>query len=277
MTILIGPTKAAALAAAGTENNPLVFWDNAGASGTYSTGVGTEVENAALAATGTTYDAWVATPSNIDRAALMIVLPSPQEVDCIAIAAHNIADIGGTVRFEYNDASGGGGTWQQLDVETPTDNQAIMAYFDGVTADYWRILLTDITEDVEIAVAFIGSVLTIPQRIYQGYTPPITPTNVRLQSNVSQGGNLLGAVVTGEESSASPAIDHVDPTFIRGADFKGLMKHFNEGNGVFWAWRPTKYHDLFFAWRDGGTIVPTNSGPKDLMSFNLNMRFHDEP
>ena len=58
MTILIGPTKAADLATAGTSNNPLVFWENDALSATYSTSIGTEVESAALAKTGTTYDAW---------------------------------------------------------------------------------------------------------------------------------------------------------------------------------------------------------------------------
>ena len=47
----------------------------------------------------------------------------------------------------------------------------------------------------------------------------------------------------------------------------------------FWAWRPGKYGDLFYAQRQagGGALAPVNSGPRDLMSFDLPMRlFHDE-
>jgi hypothetical protein len=52
---------------------------------------------------------------------------------------------------------------------------------------------------------------------------------------------------------------------------------FNDGVGFFWAWRPTKYGDLFYAWRQGEAIVPTNSGPADFMAFNMGMRLYDQP
>lgn len=276
MTILIDATTAAALASAGTSNNPLIMWENDALSATYSTSVGTQVESAVLAQTGTTYDAWIATPSG-NQAALQVVFASAQSLDCIAIAAHNIGTIGGTVRFEYNDGTAGAGTWQSIDLETPSDDQAILAYFNAVSSDYWRIRVTGVTDDVEIAVAFFGTVMQLPQRLYQGYTPPITQTNVGLQSNVSQGGNLLGAIVEKRGSSASAEITYLDPTFIRGTDFKGFMRHHNDGKGFFWAWRPTKYDDLFYSWREGDTITPTNSGPQDLMSFSMGLRCYDNP
>jgi len=58
MTIVIGATRAAALATAGTSNNPIIAWKNKAqdVGATMSTGGGTEVESASLAVTGTTYD-----------------------------------------------------------------------------------------------------------------------------------------------------------------------------------------------------------------------------
>ena len=275
MTVLIGPNKAAELATNGTSNNPIVFWESL--SGTLSTATGTEVESAALSATGTTYDPWIASPSG-GTAALQIVFASAQSLNAVAIAAHNIGTIGATVRVQYSTDSGSSWIETEAGNISPSDEQAILFYFDEVSADYWRIYVTNAgSNDVQIAVAYWGTVMTIPQRIYQGYAPPITPTNVMLQSNVSQGGNLLGAAVVRKGSSASAAVKNIDPTFIRGSDFKGFVDHFNSGNGSFWAWRPTKYGDLFYCWRDGNTIVPTNSGPNDLMSFEMNMRLYDEP
>ena len=130
---------------------------------------------------------------------------------------------------------------------------------------------------IDRSVAFFGTVTQVQQRLYQGYTPPIVPTNVLLQSNVSQGGNALGAVVTRRGSSLRADIEHVEPTFIRGADFKGFMRHHNDGKQFFWAWRPTKYDDLFYAWREGDTLAPTNSGPAALMSFTMGLRCYDNP
>lgn len=277
--IVFDPTKAAQLAAAGESNNPIVFWESeAATAGTLSTSIGTEVESAALSATGTTYDAWIATPS-AGETALQLVLPSSQSLNAIAITAHNIGSIGASVRAEYSTNSGASWVDAGAGVVNPDDNRAIMFYFDDVSADYWRLRVTGAgSNDVEIAVAFWGNALTIPQRLYQGYTPPIVPTNVMLQSNVSQGGNLLGAAITRQGSSAEVSITYVGPGFIRGDDFKGFMTHHNEGKGFFWAWRPSKYpEDLFYGWREGSTIVPTNAGPKDLMAFSMGLRLYDYP
>ena len=271
MTVLIETAKAAELTAAGTTNNPIVFWNNEATSATYSTTVGTEVESAALAATGTTYDAWVCTPAT-GEAVLQVVFGVAQTLNAIAVAAHNLADVGATVAFEY-EASG----WQTIGTETPTDNQAILAYFADVTATDWRLRITGATGSVEIAVAFLGNVMTLPQRIYQGYAPPLTPNNVILQSNVSQGGNLLGALVSRRGSSLSANIEHLPEAFVRGSDFTGFMQHHNDGKGFFWAWRPTKYDDLFYAWREGAVIAPSNTGPLDLMGFSMGLRCYDNP
>jgi len=271
MTILIDPTKAAALATAGTSNNPLIFWENDALSATYATATGAEVESAANAQTGTTYDAWICTPTVGQTATMTITFPTPVTLNAMAVAAHNIADIGGQLRFEYFTTS-----WQTIESFSPTDNQAVVAYFDDITAVQWRIRVRLITQNVEIGVAFAGTVMTLPRRIYQGFTSPITPNNVILQSNVSQGGNLLGNLVARRGSSLDAQLTNIDPAFIRGTDFKGFLKHHNDGKGFFWAWRPTKYGDLFYAWREGETINPTNSGPRDLMSFNMGLRCYDD-
>lgn len=281
--ILFDPVVAANLAAAGESNNPIVFYNDKGSeSGTMSTGVGTEVESAALSATGTTYDAWIATPTAGGTADLQLTFGSARTLNAIAITAHNIGTIGATVRADYS--LDGGSNWitTGAGIYEPTDDSAIMFYFDNVVSTHWRLRVFNAgSSDVEIAVAFWGAVLTIPQRIYQGYTPPITPTNVMLQSNVSQGGNLLGAAVTRQGSSAQASITYIDPEFIRSdsaTNFGDFTRHHNAGKGFFWAWRPSKYpEDLFYAWREGNTIVPTNSGPKDLMSFNMGLRLYDNP
>ena len=283
MTIVIGPTRAAALAAAGEENNPIIAWNNRGqdVAVTLSTTGGTEVEAAALAVTGTTYDAWVATPTG-STVELQAVWSATRNISFVAIAGHNLATLGVDVRAQYS--LDGGSTWLDSGAGpvTPTDNQAIGFYFDTVTADRWRIRIFNYSasDDVEIAVAYFGNVVTMPQRIYQGYRPPITPTNVALQSNVSEGGNLLGSAVVRKGSSAAASFEHIDPTFIRNAttgQWKGFQSHFNNGKGFFFAWRPTKYGDLFWSWRDGDPIAPTNSGPQDYMSLEMQMRMFDQP
>lgn len=277
MTLAIESTVASALASAGTSNNPLIAWYNNGAvSGTHSTGTGTQVAAAALAFTGTTYDAWICSPAT-GIATLETDLGSATSITFGAVAAHNIATVGGTVSIQYS--TNGGSTWNDCGAGTvtPTDNQAIGWYFDTTIARDWRVLVTGATDDVEIAVAFIGTVLTTSRRIYQGYRPALTPTNIALQANVSEGGNLLGSAVVRTGSTAQASLSNVEPSFFRGAAWLGFQRHFNTGGGFFWAWRPTKYGDFHYAWREGAVLAPTNSGPRDLMAAQFGMRLHDDP
>ena len=276
MTMVITSPVASALSSAGTSNNPLIFWDAlGGGSGTWFTSTGTEVNSAAYAGTGTTYDAWTATPNGSNQAALRLDFGSAQDVEFAAITAHNLSDVGATVRI---DSSPDGSIWTiRSDTDTPSDNQAIGFYFTSASARYWRVWITNATDDVSIAVAVFGSPITMEQRIYQGYAPPITETSVDLQSNVSEGGNLVGSSVVRSGSSASVNFTYLDPATLRGATWKAFQRHFNEGGGFFWAWRPTKYDDLFYAWRMGKTIMPANSGPKDYMSLGMEMRLYDNP
>lgn len=277
MTILIDATTAAALAAAGTSNNPIVAYDNAADDGTLSTGIGTEVEAAALAGTGTTYDAWIATPAG-GIATLELVLGVAQSLSFVAITSHNIGTIGASVRVQYSLDSGSSWLDSGAGPDTPTDDQAIGFYFDAVSTTHWRVRVFNAgVNDVEIAVALFSSPITIGQRIYQGYAPPITPNVSTLQSNVSEGAHLLGSAVVRQGSRATASLTHIDPVFLRGATWTLFQKHFNNGGGFFWAWRPTKYGDLFYAWRGGATIAPENTGPKAYMGFNMEMRFYDSP
>jgi len=275
MTIVISAGYAAAIG--GDANNPHILWDDLGVTGTWSTGNGTEIEPASLLSTGTTYDPWIASPV-FNSTSAVLVLPSAQAVTCIAIAAHNVATAGGIIRPFYS--TDGGGSWNSVaPAMVPTDNSAIMWLFSGApAATHWRIsVFGQGSSNVEIGVAFVGNPLVIDQRIYQGYAPPITPNNVDLQSNVSEGGNLLGSSTVRKGSSASASLTHINPSFLRASTWTGFQNHFNNGGGFFWAWRPTKYGDVFYSWREGAVIAPTNSGPKDYMSFDLNMRMYDQP
>jgi len=279
MTILIQATTVAALAAAGTSNNPLILWDNLGASGTWSTNLGTEINSAAYAGTGTTFDQWSATVHASGDAAIEVDLGSAMDVSFVAIAAHNAADISATMTTSYS-ATGLAGSWTApAAATTPTDNQAIGWYFPTVNARYWRVYFNTATaaQVATAGVVFVGNPLTVEQRIYQGYKPPITPTEVALQSNVSEGGHLLGSSMVKKASTANASFTHILPTTFRGATWKAFQNHFNAGGGFFWAWRPTKYGDFYYAWRSGGALAPENMGIKDYMSATLEMRLYDEP
>lgn len=284
MTIAISPGIASQFAAAGTENNPILLWLNRTRDGAWTQFQGTEIETPNFLTTPSTYDRWIAELNLASgNAAAEVILPSARAFNCICIAAHTIGGIGATVRPQFS--TDGGSTWDTTtagDID-PTTNEAMCWLFDDApTTVNWRIRILGGTPQARISmgVAFFGNFLQIPQRIYQGYTPPITPTIVDLQTNVSETGNLLGSSIFRKGSTTVANLTHLLPSFIRDPSFlrwAAFQSHFNEQGGAFWMWRPTQFGDAFYGWRDGATLLPTNSGPKSYMAASLEMRLFDAP
>lgn len=277
--ILTSSSRAATLATAETDDNPFVT--GAPLAGTWSTtdSDATEILPASNVVTGTTYDPWTAS-STTGEVNLQVVFPSPVTPTMIAIAAHNLGDVGARIRTRYDDA----GTITTTDAGTaePTNNDAIVFRFEGFTSDTWIIridLAVSAPVDLySIGVVYIGSEIILPTPIYRGYAPPITPNAVDLRTNVSEGGNLLGAAYAERGSRFNAEFSDVPSSFVRSDSWKTWQRRWNRGNGSFWGWRPKTFGDAFYTWRgqSDAVVAPTNSGPLDYTSFNIAGRAYDE-
>lgn len=276
--IVISPARASALATAGQADNPFLAWENLGASATV-TGTtpitGGEVANCL---TTSTYDKYRAVENGGGFVILSFDFGTATEISLASLAAHNLFTLGASVEVQRSpDAS----TWTDggAGLVTPDDNSPIVwRMATGVSARYWRFVVSDIPTGLraDIGVAFLGNDLVIPRRFYQGFSPVITPTEVELQSNVSVGNELLGASVIGRGSSLSVSLTYVPETFVRGDDWIAFQRYFNDGGPAFFGWRPDKYpQDVYYMWRSGGVIRPTNSGPRDLMAIEMAAQVHN--
>lgn len=283
MTIAISDGIASQFAAAGTENNPIILWDNRAVDGVWTQTTGSAIETPNFLNTPSTYDRWVGNLSGSGVGHADMVLPEARTFNMVGMVGHNLADLGARVRPQFSIDGGLNFDNTSAAFIDPTTNDALIWIFDGAptTAD-WRIRITAGGSNslFSIGVAFFGTFLQIPQRIYQGYTPPITPTVVDLQTNVSETGNLLGSSIFRKGSTTVANLTHLLPSFIRDESVNGwanFQRHFNEQGGAFWLWRPTTFGDAFYGWRDGATLLPTNSGPKSYMAASLEMRLFDDP
>lgn len=280
MTISTEALLAASLAASGLQNNPFTAWDNylvTASEITTPTPGATELTPGINAASPATYNFWSATPNGSGVVRMRVDLGAARAVTFAGIAAHNLADIDATLTLEYSTDDS---TWNTAPAAavTPADNRAIGFRLVAIIARYWRFAITGASGDAVIGVAFLGPEMMIGARIYQGYAPPITPTEVALVSNISEGGHFLGTSVTFQGSSVTAQLDNLSPATLRGAAWRGFQAAYNSGRPFFWAWRPTKYPgDLFYALRSGGALRPQNSRPPDFMSVELSMRLFDEP
>lgn len=274
--IVIGPTRANELVSIGEQNNPFIAWDNLGRLATLGgSGVIAGGERA-NAVTGSTYDRWRPATGGTTRT-LTFDFGSARSISFAAIAAHNLFSLGGSVAVQR---SADGSSWTDAGAGsvTPSDNDALVFRFSALSFRYWRFNFTGLATGaaLSVGVAFLGNETIIPRRFYQGFSPVITPTEVQLQSNVSVGNELLGSSVIGRGSTLSTTIQHVPAEFIRSANWVAFQRHFNDGGGVFFGWRPEKYpQDVHYIWRNGAVIRPNNSGPRDLMEFTIEAQVHN--
>lgn len=278
MTLKITTGRLSEMAMRKQEQNPIItareYMSDATLNANASSLNGTALANLK---NGGTFDFW--TPDTTGESIILIRADLGQErtVNFVGVAAHNLEGIESEVSVEYGD---NGTDWTDISDTATVDSAGnVGLYFEDVTARWWRVGFTVTSgDDISIGVVHIGEMVTIPTRVYQGYTPPIQATNVQLLGNVTEGGNYVSTAVTSRGKSAGAEINYVKPEFIRGDLFQDFLRRFNDGKPVFWAWRPVKYEDLIYAWRSGGAVVPSNTGPNDLMGFGLSMRaYNDNP
>lgn len=271
-------TRRAQLHAIGLGNNPFLAWDNLVPTSSIFAGTTAPDGDALNVTTGTTYDRWrPAVEGSPGSKIITFTLPDQRDVTMLGLSAMNLAQWPNiTVRWEYSltDVS----AWVQAAADAQPSRLTDVWRVPMIRARRWRLTILGIPANMSpaIGVIFIGREIIMPQRFFQGYAPIIVSTDVELQSNVSEGGNLLGSAVARKASDASYSFDHIKPDFIRSAEFKGMMQHFNYGKGIFAAWRPERFpEDVSYGWRMGSVIRPSNTGPKDYMGFSMAMRAFD--
>lgn len=261
-------------------DKPMVAWNNYLANATAITSNRAVLTDGALAnaVSGTTFDYWLpdVTASTVSYSAQF---SSDKIVTFAGIAGHNLGTLGGTVRVQLS-ADGVSWTDSGAGAHTPTDDGPIgFRMIDDIanSEPYWRFYFEGLTagDDLYVAVLFMGREEVFPVGIYDGFAPPIVPTEVQLQSNVSVGGNLLGSDVVAQGTRLTAEFRYMSPTFVR-STIDGFLSRFNSGDGFWFVWRPYTFdEDLRYCWRDGATAVPVNSGGLDYMSLTLQMRAYE--
>lgn len=283
MSLAISAGRASSLSGSGTENNPIFGWNNMAtwAGVTITSNVGVLSDGALLnAVSGTTFDCWRPVSSaSITSPTFLVDMGVGVTVAPVffGFVGHNIGIVASVTIHSSPDAI----TWTLVEtIAVAGFNGVCDGYYTTVPTArrYWRFTFNSLPAlgMMRVAGIFMGDVITSPQRLYQGFAPALTPTEVELQSNVSAGGNLLGSAVVKRGSRIAIALQHMPSATIRGAAWKAMQATFNDGGPMFAAWRPTSFpEDLHYIWRDGAVMRPDNSGPKDLMSVSIEARAYE--
>lgn len=284
MTLTISSTQASAIAADGETNNPLVTWiDSVNRSGTtLASGTGVLTDGAlANAANWSTADFWrpdITSTSTTYR----ITRSADFTVNFMGVAAHNLANFGASARPQYS--TDGGSTWLACDgiaATAITSNENIGFYFSNIEAADFRLSFSGLTagDAVRVGVVYIGRALQFPRRMFAGVPPPLEPTIIDIQSNVTEGANFVATNYQSRGITMPLNIRLMDQDYIRGTGsaFPDFRRWFNQGKPFFMAWRPTAYpDDLIYGWREGDPLVPVNMGVKGYAEASSLIRAYDD-
>lgn len=235
-----------------------------------------------------TYELWK--PSTLP-ASLDIDAGEPVTADYVAFGAHNLS--GCLVTLSY---STDGSTYAPAIEGVVIRNKAGMMLFEPVTARYWRLDIlgwaasptldldfqsqayaagdyTD-ADDTYLGVLYLGRALQMQRGIYQGHTPGEFARSDEIRPNVSEGGQWLGRTVIRKGYDTTYSFSNLKADWVRSTLAPFLDAAVTDP--FFIAWRPeTKADEVLMGWTQG-PIVPTNSGPRDLMSVDFTVSAHGE-
>ena len=245
---------------------PIIAWRNLAPGATITASSEADDGAALNAVDQATYDYWV--PSEAP-AWIQIDLDEPAEIECIGVAAHNIATQGASLTFQEWD----GAEWVDvIRAPTGTEDNTMFALLDPpVQGDSFRFRLSGAAA---IGVLWLGPVLRMQRNLYQGHTPVVFGDDSESKVNRSaRGANIIGVSEVRRGRQTSIEIDNLSAPWVRD-NLTGFIRHYNRGEPFFWAWHVDKYpDDVAYCWAPMGESVSIpNSGTANLMDLSLPVR-----
>lgn len=192
-----------------------------------------------------------------------IAFPSPQVVDAVGIAAHQLDGVRVTVSGRIY------GTWVELIEVTPADRSAILMLFRAVEVDAIRVTIGAARL---VGVIYTGAALAMPVDGYVNMGALDLGRTASLTSYVSEGGQLLKRYLQRTGLSGSVAWEQIREPWYREHFDPFVLRAMTEP--FFMAFRPRRgLKDCVYAWVDD-VITPARMGVQNFMSVSFDIQAH---
>jgi hypothetical protein len=247
-------------------NLPLIGWHNVVTAAGISAGTANAAYPASNLANPQTFSRWQA--GDTTEQYLTLSALTPTDLDYLGIAAHNLASAGISVSI---DGKLGEGDWFELvqEVQLPNDGPAMFRW-ETQSLSAVRLHLRSGDAAARIAVAYLGKLLVMERKIWQGQTPPNLGRMSRAISGKAESGQFLGRSVLSEWVEIKVPLSLLDPAWFR----ENMVPFFTAARNVpfFFAWRPQDYpFEVGYLWFNSDP-VPTNESPTGLIATTLDLR-----
>lgn len=212
---------------------------------------------------GLTYGHWM--PTTLPATARWDAIV-PTACNYVGIAAHTLGEFDNLVEVQH---SSDNSVWTTAISGIVQSNAPTLFLFRTVTARYWRIQISGGTGIPAIGVIYIGKVLEMQRPIFQGHSPITMSRETTIKPNRSEGGQFLGRSIIRTGVSSQYQFQNLTDDWVR-SNFDPFIISARK-YPFFIAWRPETYPEVAYGW-ENGDIVPTNSGPRNLMSVSFNVQ-----
>lgn len=185
-------------------------------------------------------------------------------LDYIGIARHNFGSTATTLSVEVDSGSG---FVQVLPPFIPGDDEPLLLKWVPVSGVSVRLKIVPNGALVYAAVMFLGLSLHLQRRIYVGHTPIKYGRRVQVVTGMSENGNFLGRVITGESRATTIELKNLTAVWYRDKLEKFIERYADRT--FFWAWRPQSYpNEVGYCWVTGDP-QPTNQKPNGMMEITI--------
>ncbi|QFT81160.1 hypothetical protein FIU89_11120 [Roseovarius sp. THAF27] len=183
--------------------------------------------------------------------------------DAICIAAHTLGTSGATFKLQYHDGS----TWVDLTrAVSPENDMPVMAIFEPVEAQRWRISISAASEVPDLGVFRVADTMQMPRPLYGGHAPMDMSRQTVMRQNNSETGEFLGKTRVRSSLMAQFEWRHLDPDWVR-SYWRPFMLAI-ETDPYFIAWRPGRFPEVAYV-TTAQAPIPQNMGINGLMQVSL--------
>lgn len=232
-------------------NSPVLLWNNVYSASNLVASAGEVAGFPASNLANNATDLFWQSPSTASQT-IIIDVSGKGEIDCVAFARHNFATAGIAVSLAINTGAGYGA--DIVSPSIPADDGPLMLKFTPTTCTFIKITLALGSAAPMAAVLYVGRTLALQRRIYVGHTPINMGRAVTSAVGVSEGGDFLGIVVTGEIRQSNISMKNLTPAWYR--QYLDPFIAVSRKTPFFFAWRPGTYpNEVGFCW------VPAGSNP----------------
>ena len=116
---------------------------------------------------------------------------------------------------------------------------------------------------------YVGKLLVLPRKLYQGLTPINYARTAKIVSGLSEAGQFLGRIVTQEFVKDTIPLSLIDPAYYR--SYIDTFMAESKETPFFFAWRPLTYPAEIGYCHMTNDPMPANEAPHGLIAMNWEM------